>query len=295
MSSKNNVNFTGMNCCYKNFCCKAIVLAAAFLPVLAHGQYYYKDIVSVTQINQTFRLYATGKITGVTLKTFNGSTPVTEGFTCWQKVSYKPNRVVTYTKTTDNGESWLTATYNDEGLLIKTVDSAEESVSRSFYRYDVKKQLTQLRNETSAADKSSFDTEVHNWMYNDKGQPQQMVRIKNGRDTTLIKFAPDEKGNPGEEEAFRKGVSQEKVYYYYDGKGRLTDVVRYNVKAARLLPDYIFEYEDNGELSTMTVVPEGSSDYQKWYYKYDENGLKLADFCYNKKNELQGKVEYEYK
>ena len=45
---------------------------------------------------------------------------------------------------------------------------------------------------------------------------------------------------------------------------------RYHEKAKRLLPDYMFEYEENGELSTMTVVPEGSSDYQKYYYKYDE-------------------------
>jgi hypothetical protein len=70
--------------------------------------------------------------------------------------------------------------------------------------------------------------------------------------------------------------------------------VRFNAKAQRLLPDYIFEYEENGDLSTMMVVPEGSSDYQKWYYKYDEGGLKLIDFCYNKRNELQGKIEYQY-
>ncbi|HJU45778.1 MAG TPA: hypothetical protein VJ647_03295 [Chitinophagaceae bacterium] len=289
------MNFTGMNCSSKNFCCKICLFVVALLPLLAHSQYYYKDILSTGQINKTFERYSANKITHVTLHSFNGSTPVTEGFTCWQKVSYRPGQIITYTKTSGNGESWLTATYNDEGLLIKTVDSTGESVSRSFYRYDIKKQLTQLRNETAAADKSSFDTEVHNWMYNDKGKPKQMMRIKNGKDTTLITFTPDEKGNPGEEEAFRKGVSQGRVYYYYDGKGHLTDVVRYNIKAARLLPDYMFGYEDNGELSTMTVVPEGSSDYQKWYYKYDEDGLKLADFCYNKKNELQGKVEYEYK
>jgi hypothetical protein len=44
----------------------------------------------------------------------------------------------------------------------------------------------------------------------------------------------------------------------------------------------------------MTVVPEGSDDYQKWYYTYDDNGLKQAEFCYNKKNQLLGKIEYSY-
>ena len=84
------------------------------------------------------------------------------------------------------------------------------------------------------------------------------------------------------------------MFYYYDDKNRLTDIVRFNEKLKQLLPDYIFEYEDNGELSTMTVIPEGSSDYQKWYYKYDDSGLRLAEFCYNKKTELLGKIEYDY-
>lgn len=287
------MNFTAM----KNLCfyCVAGILTLMAIPSVLYSQYYYKDIISTNQINKTFQLYAASKITNVTLHSFNGTTPVTEGFTCWQKVSNHPGQVVTYTKTSDDGESWLITTYNNEGLLIKTVDSTSESVSRSFYTYNAKKQLVQLRNETSATDKSSTSKEVHNWSYTDQGHPQQMIRIKDGRDSTIIKFTLDEKGNPAEEEAFRKGITQGKVYYYYDAKERLTDVVRYNVKAARLLPDYMFEYEDNGELSTMTVVPEGSSDYQKWYYKYDENGLKLVEFCYNKKNELQGKIEYEYK
>lgn len=285
------MNFTAM----KNFYCIAGILTLIVIPSIVRSQYYYKDIISTNQINKTFRTYAANKVTNVTLNSFNGNTPITEGFTCWQKVSYHPEQVITYTKTTDNTENWLTATYNEQGLLIKTVDSTEESVSRSFYQYNSEKRLTQLRNETAATDKSSSSTEVHNWIYNEKGQPLQMVRIKDGRDTTLIRFTPDEKGYPAEEESFHRNISQGKVYYYYDEKERLTDVVRYNVKAARLLPDYIFEYEDNGDLSTMTVVPEGSSDYQKWYYKYDDNGLKLAEFCYNKKNELQGKIEYEYK
>jgi hypothetical protein len=289
--SKNSMNFTGM----KNFYCAVGILTLMTIPDVAKSQYYYKDIISVSQINKTFGVYAANKITNVTLKSFNGATPVTEGFACRQKVNYRPNRVVTYTKTPDHGESWLTATYDEQGLLIKTADSTAESVSRSFYQYNAKKILVQLRNETAATDKSSAGREVHNWIYNDNGKPQQMIRIKDGRDTTVVKFTMDEKGNPAEEEAFRKGVSQGKIYYYYDVKERLTDVVRYNIKAARLLPDYMFEYEDNGDLSAMTIVPEGSSNYQKWYYKYDESGLKLVEFCYNKKKELQGKIEYEYK
>lgn len=258
------------------------------------SQYYYKDIISTSQINENFRLYTINKVTGVKLNTFNGSTPITEGFICEQKVSYRPNKVVTYTKTSDAGESFLTAIYNAQGLLVKSTDSTEETVSTSSYEYDANRRLIQLKNNTRATDNSSATVEIHNWVYNSAGKPLQMIRIKNGNDSIVVKFTLDEKGNPAEEEAFHKNSSQGKIYYYYDENNRLTDVVRYNIAAKRLLPDYIFEYEDNGQVSVFTIVPEGSTDYQKWYYKYDDNGLKLADFCYNKKNVLQGKVEYEY-
>ena len=90
-------------------------------------------------------------------------------------------------------------------------------------------------------------------------------------DSALIYFTIDEKGNVAEEEVRGSKIPVRRMFYYYDDKNRLTDIVRFNEKLKQLLPDYIFEYEDNGELSTMTVVPEGSNDYQKWYYKYDQH------------------------
>ena len=71
----------------------------------------------------------------------------------------------------------------------------------------------------------------------------------------------------------RAGQTLPSIYYYYDNDGRLTDIVRYNQKAGRLLPDYVFEY-NSGRLSSMLFVPAGSTDYQKWIYSYDANGLK---------------------
>ena len=45
----------------------------------------------------------------------------------------------------------------------------------------------------------------------------------------------------------------------------------------------------------MIVIPEGSSEYQKWYYVYDNDGLKQLDACYSKDKQLIGKIEYQYK
>lgn len=71
-------------------------------------------------------------------------------------------------------------------------------------------------------------------------------------------------------------------------------MVAYNEKAKRLLPIYIFEYNAAGEISTMMVVPEGSDNYQKWYYQYDQRGLKIKETCFNKRKQVLGRVEYEY-
>jgi hypothetical protein len=257
------------------------------------AQFYYKDIVTTSQINNNFRLYKTNKVSVVKLNSFEGNMPVTEGFLCEQKVNIPRNQLVTYTKTADAGETMLTTFYNAQGFLSRTIDSSDETVSSSTFKYDAASRLVELNIDTRASDNSSTTSERHVWEYNNVGKPVKMTRIRNNNDSTTILFVLDDKGNIAEEEAFRKGASQGKVYYYYDEQNRLTDVVRYNVKARRLLPDYIFEYEDQ-ELSTMTIVPEGSDDYQKWYYKYDDNGLKQVDFCFDKKNQLLGKIEYVY-
>src|SRR5690606_21526305 len=107
-------------------------------------------------------------------------------------------------------------------------------------------------------------TETHHWQYDEKGWPVQMIKIKDGPDTTLVKFSLDKKGNIEVEEAFHNGLSQGKIYYYYDDQDRLTDVVRLNERAGRLVPDYIFEYEDNSDLSALTIIPEAGGNLKKW-------------------------------
>ena len=259
--------------------------------VSCFSQYYYKDLLTTREVNHNFLLYKANKVTRIKLNSFQGNTPVTEGFLCEQKIS--GNQMVTYTKTADAGESFFTASYNSKSLLAKTVDSSEETISTSQYQYNEADQILQISNETHARDGSSKTSETHLWQYNPAGKPVKMIRVKNAHDTTILGFALDEKGNVSEETS--TGVHEPgKIYYYYDEQNRLTDIVRYNKQAKRLLPDYIFEWEENGELATMLVVPEGSSDYLKWYYKYDEAGLKAVDFCYNKRKELQGKIEYNY-
>jgi len=46
--------------------------------------------------------------------------------------------------------------------------------------------------------------------------------------------------------------------------------------------------------STIALTTAGGADYQKWYYRYDEKGLKQKDECFGKNKMMIGKVEYKY-
>ena len=103
----------------------------------------------------------------------------------------------------------------------------------------------------------------------------------------------NENGNVTEEQATHAKQKLPAVFYYYDSARFLTDIVKYNVKAQRLLPDYMFSYE-NGRAISMIFVPSNSGDYENWQYEYDERMLKVRDVCRNKKRETIALVTYSY-
>ena len=121
-----------------------------------------------------------------------------------------------------------------------------------------------------------------------------MLRIKNSRDTMFVSFKLDENGNVVEEQATRLGKQSDPVYYYYDASNRLTDIVRFNNKAKRLLPEYMFEYAPGNQVIQKITVPANGSDYLIWRYLYDARGLKVKEAMYDKYKTLTGKIEYKY-
>ena len=122
-----------------------------------------------------------------------------------------------------------------------------------------------------------------------------MIKIKDKTDSTVIRLKKDENNNIAEELWVKKGRIIEHYYYYYNNKNQLTDVVRFNNKAQQMLPDFLFEYNDNGVVSTLTQIPQGSSDYIIWQYVYESNGLKTKDVLYDKHRQLLGTITYSYK
>lgn len=256
------------------------------------AQYYYKDIVVTEQIQGNYQALRDNKVKKVTVMPSNiapGEKPVT----LEQTIYPSQNLVVTYTKVPDAPESWLKAYYDNSGLLVKTVDSSEDAVNTSRYSYTDGRKLKSILS-TAVPVNDPTETEEHVWSYNSNGAPASMLKVKNGTDTTIVNYVPDENGNAGEERATRRNGLLGVYYYYYDTERRLTDVARYNARAKRILPDYMFEYSSGKLPVQMTVVPEGSTDYQVWKYVYDSKGLRQKDVCYNKQKMMVAEIEYEY-
>jgi hypothetical protein len=174
-------------------------------------------------------------------------------------------------------------------------DTSSSLASNTTYTYDEKNNPLFIKNTVTDADDSIYANEVHQWFYNEQGKPVRMLKILNN-DTTEVHLTLDNKGNVIEEFPFVKKISGEKTYYYYDDKNRLTDIVRFNTKARRLLPDYMFEYTEKNQVSQkITTLSMMDLGYLIWRYVYDDKGLKIKEASFNKDKVMTGKIEYSYR
>jgi YD repeat-containing protein len=273
---------------------KSLLLSLlAVSSLLANAQLYYKDIIVVKAANQRHAINKLNKVKSIRFISSDGENKPIEGFSSEQQFSRDFSEVTTRTNTTLTGPTLSISVYNTKSQLVKTLDTADGSNTTVEYTYDNNDRISTITSITTSAGDFRIK-ETHQWKYNAQGKPVSVIKIKNDRDTSLFEIVLDEKGNPAEEKGRFKGKALPTVYYYYDDDNNLTDIVRYNNIAKRLLPDYVFEYDEKNRLGSMMVVPEEGSDYQKWYYSYDEDGLKILDACYSKTKVLIGKVEYEY-
>ncbi|HEY4108530.1 hypothetical protein [Puia sp.] len=264
-----------------------------------HAQFLYKDLVVTRQNNARWKVFADDRVKSVTLKSLESDGKPTDGFVGDQELSDDYTQMVTHTKTAGSTDSWNITQYVN-GRIIRNLDTSDTYQSETRYEYDPEGRgmIISINNTSIETDNQMKATEQHLWSYDPAhpGRPLSMLKIKNGTDTTSVRFVTDEKGNIAEERSSRLGQELPTIYYYYDEDNRMTDIVRYSPRAKRLLPLQMFEY-DEGRLRSMLVVPEeGNSFYQKWFYTYDdEKGLKIKDQCFNKQKELLGTIEYEYR
>jgi YD repeat-containing protein len=279
--------FLGMNNTRMKF---FLTLFLSPLALAASAQYYYKDIVGNRESNEQLQRYRTAGVRSVVLSSFDADGSKSDALDVQQRFD---NGQLTTTTMLDSNSAVLQSFVDAQGRVIRTVDSSEASVSATTYAYDADGHLERVTNNTHDLAGRFVQEEVHRWEWSN-GKPQRMWRIKNGRDSIEVRLVLDERGNVSEERTQRRGQEPDAVYYYYDDKGRLSDIVRYNEKAKRLLPEYMFEYNDAGQVVQRITVPANNSNYTIWRYQYDERGLKIREALFDRNKKLTGKVEYQY-
>lgn len=274
----------------KTFLVPILLLYSIAVP----AQYYYNDIIGTKETNRQMKTYLAQKVRTVSATGFDQRGAKTSDFSEFQEV--KENGLALKISTFNNlNKTVIYTRFDTRGRVISMTDSSTAMESRTLYEYDSNDRITRLENTLTDAARDFNQTEVHLWNYTAVGRPEKMWRIINKTDSLEIRFAPDEAGNAGEEKTYRKGVETGTIYYYYDTNNRLTDIVRYNNKAKKLLPDMLFEYDDSDRIiQKITTTSSTLMSYLIWRYIFDEKGLKTKEALFNKDKQLTGKIEYNY-
>lgn len=271
------------------------LLLTCSIVFFAQSQYYYKDILSNKQTIADRQLIKAKNIRTVKVHSLEPDGTESQGFFCEKKVSKNFSKIETYTKSNITGKSILTTVFSENGLLISSYDSSESAASYTTYEYDNNNNLTVIKSSARSSDDdfSTSLTEERQYSYNEQSKPVKLFIIKNGKDTTIYDFMLDEKGNVIDEIEY--AVNGNHYYYFYNEKNLLTQIVKFNPVKNKLMPDYIFDYNDFNQMEKMVAVEAGpNSDYFTWKYFYNEAGLRIIEKCFSKEKDLMGSFEYEY-
>ena len=273
----------------KNFSSLILLL----IVIQSNAQYYYKDLLATTDINEKMKIYILNNVHKVIATGYTSNGTATSNFNETQESDFK-NKQLSITTVLNQNTNRIIFKFDENGRLQNLNDSSTGMISNSVYAYDVSGKLVEISNTIKDSSQDFSQTESHFWMYKNNS-PEKMWRIINMTDSLEVRFKSDESGNIIEEQNFRKEKESDPTYYYYDDKNRLTDIVRYNTKAKRLLPDFMFEYDEkNRVIQKISTISNIGLGYLIWRYLFDEKGLKTKEALFNKEKQLQGRIDYTY-
>ena len=256
------------------------------------AQYYYNDLLANIQTHKQYKLLRAlkvKKITAIAQESAN-STPET---LLTEEISTDGKRIIIYTYQ-QNGKTSRTTTQYEMGKLKKSESNNKGVESSTLYSYNETGLPTLIQSTTKDTFLSSITGEAHQYYYKQDGSPDYAYVIRNQSDTILVNFTTDNQKLVLEETWTRRKKEIEKYYYYYNEKQQLTDIVRFNSKLNKLLPDFVYTYNESGYIIQMIQVPRTSNNYITWKYIYNEKGLKTTETCSNKEKKLLGTVGYSY-
>ncbi len=259
----------------------------------SYSQYYFNDIVSTQSSNDQYRLLRANKIKIVKAVSYDPDNTVSEGFALEQDISLDGKKIILHANTS-GGKKVTTTTFYDLGKLKRTQSYNNGIDSKTEYTYNEKGLLQKIVFTTTDTAMKAGSTEIHEWRYTDAGQPLQMLKIKNKTDTIVIECIRDEQGLVVEERWKKRNRGIETYYYYYNAQKQLTDIVRFNARLKKFLPDFLYEYDSSGRISQFTQVSMSSASYLVWKYSYNEKGLKQEESGFDKDKKLVGKMVYSY-
>lgn len=279
-----------------------ILLLPIYLLVTAplQAQYYYNDIIGTAETNQQLKNYNANKVRTVTATGYDNNGVKATDFSEFLEVkengkALKSSSIVNFNKTV------VYSRFDDNGRVISIIDSSLDIQSTTTYSYDAAGRVSRIENIVGDSSSDFNHKEIHYWTYNAAGKPEKMWRIiestgaENSTDSMEIRFIADENGNTAEERTYKRGVETGYLYYYYDSENRLLDIVRYNTKMKKLLPDIMFEYDEQGNVAQKTTTTSSLHlGYLIWRYIYNEKGLKTKEVLFNKDKQITGKIEYAY-
>lgn len=258
-----------------------------------YGQYYFNDLISIQMGNEQYRMLRAQRIRQISATSFEADNTVTDGFKLEEEISLDGKRIQLRTAIA-SGHTSVTDRFYELSKIRRTQTYSNGIGNKTAYTYTPNGLIQSIAITTTDSAMKSTDIELHEWNYDDKGLPVSMWLIKNRTDSTLIELKKDEKGLVIEEDWKKNKRTKETYYYYYDAANHLTDIVRYNARLKKLIPDFQYEYDSTGKVTQMIQISMGSASYFIWKYQYNENGLKAQESGYDKEKKLAGKIVYTY-
>jgi YD repeat-containing protein len=273
-----------------------------FVSAIAHAQYYYDDLMDVQELTARMENYIRQKVGTISAAGYDPQGQKTTDFNEWHEVD--ADSFLLKISTRNGFQVKKQYFYFDNRFhLISITDSSGDIKSITRYTYDANERIVSIKTETDDLLSDFTKTEDHEWIYNSRGVPEKMWKIVNGTDSMEYRFTSDENGNVLDEQFYRRGEGIDPVYYYYNNKNQLTDIVRYNKWARQLLPDYMFEYDDKGNvIQKVTMLSITNPDFLTWRYIYNEKNLKTREALFRREKGatgnagyiLTGRIEYSY-
>lgn len=271
-----------------------LLTIALFSNITTFCQYYHNDITDARAISERMKNYINQKVKTIAATGYDARGAKTTDFNEWQEINAERKLLKISAR---NGQQVTRQYYqfDDQYRLSGITDSSGDIKSITAYNYDNNGNIILIKTSIKDSLQDFTETIEHQYQYINGRKPEKLLRIINGKDSTEYRFTIDEKENVVDEQLFRRGVGIDPIYYYYDEKNRLTDVVRYNKKAKKLLPALMFEYDESDRIiQKMTILSTNNPDYLIWRYIFNDKGLKTKEALFNKQKELTGRIEYAY-